>query len=219
MLLLAVALPPWPGAVLVLAAMAGALAFTRHRWRDLAAVLALPLGFLATGALALMVSVDPAGPGPLFAISGVGVATAGKVVLRSAAAVSALTFLIVTTPLADLTWLMRRAGLPVALVEVMQLTYRFVLLATDMAATGVNAQKARLGWQGATRSWRSAGMLGAALLPRLLDRARRLEAGLAARGPIGELRMLTPEWAFSARAVGAIAAAEAAVVGVALCLR
>jgi cobalt/nickel transport system permease protein len=215
---LAVTLPPVPGQATVLAAALAGLAVSGHRLRDLLKVLALPVGFLLSGTVALVVTVDPLGPGPLLGLSAAGAETAVATTLRAAAALACLTFLIVTTPLADLVWLMRRAGLPAALVEVMQLTYRFVLLTADMAAAGVTAQQARLGWQGVARSWRSAGMLGAALLPRVLDRAARLERGLAARGPLGSLTVLTPAWELSPAAIGAILVGEGLIAGVSLWL-
>jgi cobalt/nickel transport system permease protein len=56
---------------------------------------------------------------------------------------------------------------------------------------------------------RSLGLLLASLLPRALDRARRLETGLAARGWDGEMRVLSDTPALSWPVLGLIVAAEA----------
>ena len=55
---------------------------------------------------------------------------------------------------------------------------------------------------------RSLGLLLARLLPRALDRARRLETGLAARGWEGEMRVLSDQPALSWPALALIVAVE-----------
>jgi cobalt/nickel transport system permease protein len=52
---------------------------------------------------------------------------------------------------------------------------------------------------------RATGLLAAALLPRALDRAHRLETGLAARGFDGTLRTLAPVHAASPARLAGIA--------------
>ena len=73
------------------------------------------------------------------------------------------------------------------------LIYRFLFVLADTFAGMQAAQEARLGHVGWRRRIRSSGVLAANLLPRAMDRARRLETGLAARGwSGGALRVLTP---------------------------
>ena len=76
------------------------------------------------------------------------------------------------------------------------------------------AQAARLGHDGARRRLRSLGLLVGNLLPRALDRARRLEIGLAARGWDGEMRVLTTPAKISAAGVITVLAVEAATVAI-----
>ena len=157
--------PPWPGALLVLGTMtAAALGVARLPLREWFRVLSWPMGFLIDG-----------------------VQTAALTSLRALAAVSCLAFLALTTPMADMGWLLSRAGIPQPLIEVALLTYRFTMLLVEMASHGVTAQKARLGWHGPWRTARAAHLLAAALLPRAIERARRLETGLTARGFTGAL--------------------------------
>ena len=189
LLVLALVMPPWPGAALVLAATwAVALGPARLPPADWLRLNLLPLGFVLTGAVTLAVEIGPNGPG-LAADHGM---AALAVVLRAAAAAGALLLLAATTPTPDVVRGLRRLGLPADLVDVMLLTWRFVFLLLDAATAIRAAQEARLGWQGWRRSIRSLGLLIALLLPRAMDRARRLEVGLAARGFDGTLPMLSP---------------------------
>jgi cobalt/nickel transport system permease protein len=108
---------------------------------------------------------------------------------------------------------MRRLGLSPEIAEIMLLTWRFLFLLLDQAAVIRTAQEARLGWFGAGRQMRSLGLLIAQLLPRAMDRARRLEIGLAARGFDGCLPMLSLERPVSAARLSAILGGLALLAG------
>ena len=187
-LTLALVLPPWPGAVLVMVAVLG-FTFLGARvpvrlWLTTAA---LPLGFLTSGALMLLIKVGPAG----VAFAPEGLVQATQLVARAMAATFCLMFIAMTTPMADLFGGLRRLRVPPELVELALLTYRFVFLIADEAAAMTAAQRARLGHSSRRRWLRSTAMVIANLLPRALARARRMETGLAARGWQGEMRVLT----------------------------
>lgn len=187
MLVLAVALPPLPGGVVVAAVMLG-FTFIGARvplgiWLSTAAA---PLGFLLTGAATLLVSIGPDG----VQFSSAGLQDATLLALRSFSALACLLFLILTTPLTDTLVGLRRLGLPRDIVDIALLTHRFVFIIADVALGMSHAQEARLGRATRRRWLRSTGLLAANLLPRTLDRARRLETGLSARGWDGEMRVL-----------------------------
>ena len=82
------------------------------------------------------------------------------------------------------------------------------MVTVEIAERGRISQASRMGYTGFRRSLRSAGMLAAALLPRCLDRAARMEGGLAARAYAGDLRVLSPSMAPSHRFVVAALALE-----------
>lgn len=215
LLVLALALPPWPGAALVLAAAWGlALAGAGIPPGDWLRLNAVPLGFVLTGAVALLLEVDGNGV-RLAADHG---RRAAGVVLRAGAACSALLLLAATTPTPDLVRGLRRLGLSPEIAEIMLLTWRFVFLLLDQAAAIRTAQEARLGWFGPRRRMRSLGLLIAQLLPRALDRARRLETGLAARGFDGSLPMLSAPRPARTPALAAILGLQAILAGAALWL-
>lgn len=215
LLLLSLILPPWPGAVLIIAAVsAAALLGARIPLFAFLRVLALPLAFLLSGGavLALSLSLDPGGGGPAVRITSESLQNAAAVSLRALAATSATMLIVLTTPLPALIHLARRLRLPEPLIELAFLIYRFTGLTIALAAAGRRAQRNRLGDRDFKTSLRSTGVLAAGLLPRTLARAERLQAGLAARGYDGSLRTLAPDWRMSCLFVTATLVLAAGIV-------
>jgi cobalt/nickel transport system permease protein len=212
LLLVVLVMPPRTTAPLVLAvAMLATTAGAGVPLLTTLRVLAIPAGFLALGVPGLLVSLqtDPAlalvpAPG--------GGALALDVGLRALAAASCLVFLVLTTPLADLVHGLRQIGLPKPFIEVMLLTYRLIFVLVETAGQGLRAQTSRLGYAGFRPACRAMALLTAALLQTALARARRLEAGLAARGYDGDLAVLSetrpvsaPVLAAAVTVIGAVA--------------
>ena len=202
--LLAVALifPPWPtaAAVLVVASVAAVgLAGVPPRVWGLA--VAAPMGFVLTGAATLLVTVGADGVG----IAPNGLGEAAALTLRAAAATAAMLLLAITTPATDLVAGTARLRVPAEIVELALLIYRFLFVLSDTLATMQAAQEARLGHVGWRRRIRSSGLIAATLLPRALDRAQRMEAGLAARGwSGGALKVLGPRRPVSAKGLAGV---------------
>src|SRR6478752_6948869 len=166
---LAVSLPPWPGAALVLVAALAVLlgpagVTARHLWR----AYRVPLGFCVTGAATLLVQVG--GPRGLVALDPGGPVRAGELLPR-----------------------LVRAGVPAPVVDVALVTYRMSFLLLDAVRRIREAQAARLGHTTRAAAWRSLAGLGATAFVRAFDRAARLQSGLAGRGYDGTLRVLVPE--------------------------
>ncbi len=193
LLILTLILPPLTTAPLVLAGMA--LTTVRGAGvplRTLLSVLAAPAAFLLTGVPFLAVSVDFTHGFDLH-LSDDGLWLALTTTLRALAAMSCLAFLMLTTPLTDWIALLRRVGVPPAVVELILLIYRLIFVFFERALTSHRAQTARLGYSRLDRSVRSLGLLAGNLFQRALVQARRLEIGLLARGYNGELRVLVPK--------------------------
>lgn len=194
LLVLAVVLPPWPGALLTgVAAVTALLAGARVPWRTAARLLALPLGFVLVGALPLLVTV---GGDPWLAPAPGGLVRAGELVGRSLAAVSCLVLFAATTPLADA--LPRLRWVPPAVLEITVLVYRMLFLLLESLTTVREAQSLRMGFRTRASTLRSLTGQGGAVFVRAFERARRLEAGLASRGYDGALRVRVPDRPVSA---------------------
>ncbi|CAK0752841.1 cobalt/nickel transport system permease protein [uncultured Gammaproteobacteria bacterium] len=192
LLVVALVLPPAGSAApVMMAAFAATVIGAGVPVRAFLSVLAMPAGFLLAGLPALAVSIDTAAAFPLV-ITAEGLRQAVLVSARALAAMSCLALLILTTPVTDLVRLARSAGLPVAIADLAFLIHRLIFVFLERAEAGHHAQAARLGYVSFRASVRSLGMLGGGLLLRSLDRGRRLNYGLAARGYDGELRVLAP---------------------------
>ncbi|MEV5983319.1 cobalt ECF transporter T component CbiQ [Streptomyces sp. NPDC052114] len=202
---LAISLPPWPGAVLVLtAALAVLLGPAGVPPRKLWRAYRVPLGFCVTGALTLLVQVG--GPDGFVTLADGGPARAGGLLLRTSAASLGVLLFAFTTPMSDLLPRLVKAGVPAPVVDVALVTYRMSFLLLDSMSRIRQAQAARLGHTTRAATWRSLAGLGATAFVRAFDRASRLQAGLAGRGYDGTLRVLVPEARISRPFVAASAA-------------
>jgi cobalt/nickel transport system permease protein len=197
LLLLSITLPPLTTGPLVFLVMALAtVAGAGIPVTVFLGVIAIPGAFLLTGLPFLAVSLDFTS-GIWLSFSPAGIEAAFQVMMRSLAAFSCLAFLTLTTPIIDLVPLLRRFGVPQLIVELMLLVYRLIFVFAERAVTGQQAQTARQGYSSLGRGIHSLGLLVASLFQRSLERARRLEIGLAARGFEGRLRVLLPDRALS----------------------
>ncbi|WP_104526380.1 cobalt ECF transporter T component CbiQ [Blastococcus atacamensis] len=211
LVLCALVLPPWPGAVLVGAVAVGlALGPARVPAGTFLRAIRWPMAFLAVGALTAVVTLDGGIPGwaPDAA------ARAGELVGRALAGTSAVLLLATTTPMSDLLPELRRLRVPDAVVEIASVTYRMLFLLLAALGSVREAQTARMGWSTAGRSYRSAGMLAAAVLTRSWDRAHRMHEGLAGRGMETGLRVLPEARPSSPAFLASTAVLLAAVVAV-----
>jgi len=205
MLVLALVLPPGPGAPLIAVVMAAAtLLGARVAPRLWLSCAAAPMGFLAVGVISLVLRVDAQGIG----LAPAGFHAAATLAARSIAGVTCLLFLALTTPTTDLISGLRRIGVSAEITEVALLIYRFVFMLADAALAMDVAQAARLGHATARLRLRSLGLLVANLLPRAFDRARRLEIGLAARGWRGDMSVLSDRPAPTAKGLALVVLIE-----------
>ena len=190
LLVCALALPAWPGAVLVTAAaILLAVGPARVPAGTFLRAIRWPLAFIAVGAVTAVVTLDGSG----LAWAPDAAERAGQLAGRAVAGSAAVLLLATTTPMSDLLPLLRRLRVPDAVVEVASVTYRLLFVLLESLAAVREAQTARMGWSTARRSYRSAGMLAAAVLTRSWDRARRMQEGLAGRGMEAGLRVLPDE--------------------------
>jgi cobalt/nickel transport system permease protein len=208
MLVAAMALPPWPGGLVVLTMMLTAtLGVARVPVRTYFRLAAVPLTFLVAGVVPLLVSVEFGG---VWLIS-LSWATGGgelvlRVTLRSLAALSCLLFLSMTTPVPQVLRVLRNLRIPAVLTEVSLLVYRDVWVFVDTVRAIRAAQSARLGYRDLRTSYRSLGMLMATLFGQALQRARIMERGLQARNWQGEIRVLDEGAAATPLGFGVVAA-------------
>lgn len=191
-LIAALAAPTPPAAlgvalVMVLASLLGAGIRPRLYLR-----VALPAtGFLALSSLSLACSLAVDGEGrvvwQLAATAGPRIA---ELAARSLAALAALLFLVLSTPLAELIALLRRLRLPEILLDLMVLCYRMLFVFSAELQAMRTAQQARLGFVSPRRSLHTLGLLAGGLAAQVCERAHHLHQAAQARNGDGPLRFL-----------------------------
>ena len=180
-------------------------------------VAAPAFGFLLIGSVSLLVSPGfdaqgslmvhwlPEGSGPFF-----------KLVSRSAAALAALLFLVLTTPLIDLIALLRWLKMPEVLLELMIICYRMLFVFSEALHDTLTAQSARLGYATPRLALRSLGQLTAGLTLQIWSRAHDLHVAAQARNNDGPLRFLEPVFANTGRDLAIAAMGGAGLIFVAV---
>ncbi len=221
LLLLAMFLPPFPGALLVFAvSIMAATAGAGVPMRVVAGAMAAPCLFLAVGVLPMLFSVRYSpGIGLDIEFSRAGMEMASAAGLRSLGATSALIFLCVTTPVSSQLGVLRRLRVPDFLLDIMLLTYRLLFLFDAILGRMIIAQDERLGYRDLRTGFRSASLVIASLFIQTLARAQAMERGLAARGYDGNLHVLDISRRPKALRLAAILAAQGFVIVLSLAWR
>ncbi|MEB2282073.1 cobalt ECF transporter T component CbiQ [Lysinibacillus xylanilyticus] len=96
--------------------------------------------------------------------------------------ISCLYFLILTTSVQSICYVLRQWRLPTLFVELVELTYRFIFIFLDSMQKIHLAQQARLGYSSPIQWLRSVSMLIAALFVEMFQRSRELNNAMEARG-------------------------------------
>ncbi len=162
-------------------------------------LLVIPLVFLLIGAATIAVEISGQSYG-LFAFVHfegiyIGVSEAGliksmQIFLRALGAVSCLYYLTLNTPMIDIFASMKKLKMPLLVIEMMSLIYRFIFILIYTAETMIIAQSSRLGYTGVKSGYRSLSHLIASLFVRSYQQADRIYTSLEARGYDGEICVL-----------------------------
>jgi cobalt/nickel transport system permease protein len=145
-------------------------------------------------------------------VTDAGVAYVVRFTLRVGVGVALLSLIVMTTPFSAVIAAMRELRVPVALVWVIAVTYRYLFLFFDELQRLLLARNSRTTGASSFRGgWRDARRLAGTFLLRTLDRGERVGRGMRARGgarppsPYGRSRALDRyDYALSALAVVAV---------------
>lgn len=189
LLLCAMVLPPRTAAPLVLLAVVIAtLALARVRPRLFLLALLGPAVFIALGSVPIAVSLRG---GPHLEPGGLDLAV--NTSLRAISASAATIGLAVTTSMADLLDLARRAGVPAPLCHVADLTYRLVGILIESARAAREAVGLRLGLQDRRGAIAAIGSQTALIFVRATERARAISEAMSLRAEPGMTAVLTAD--------------------------
>jgi len=213
LLLVTFFVPPYPWCVAIallvtLAATAGA----RIPARSWLGILSVPVSFAILTTLGILVQLNSVGGHLSVGLDWNGLPFAGGLLLRSIAAMSCLAFIGWTTPLMEITPVFQRLGIPAVLIDLALMIYRFLFVTATTLGEMKRAQSWRLGRADYRSRMRAISMLASGLFLRCVQRARRLEDGIEARGYQGRLWVLAPRQAPSPGVIAGILALQAGVL-------
>jgi cobalt/nickel transport system permease protein len=145
LLVCAVVLPAWPGA-LVVGTVAAVILFgpAGLSLGQAAHALRVPLGFVTLGSVPLLFAV---GGSAGVRIDPAGLPLAAQLAGRATAALLCLLLFAATTPLADVLPRLAHLGVPPAVTEIAALMYRMLFLLLDTIRAVREAQASRLGFR------------------------------------------------------------------------
>lgn len=157
-------------------------------------LLLLPGFFLLSSLVSILISIAPSTstlPTHIwsFSINGwtifvgrASIETAQQLFFIVLGSISCLYFLILTTSVQSICYVLRLWRLPTLFVELVELTYRFIFIFLDSMQKIHLAQQARLGYRSPMQWLRSISMLIAALFAEMFQRSRELNNAMQARG-------------------------------------
>lgn len=159
-----------------------------------AKLLLLPGFFLLSSLVSILISVSPSSsvlPNHIWAyqlntwaifIGTSSMATAQELFFIVLGSISCLYFLILTTSVQSICYVLRMWRLPVLFVELVELTYRFIFIFLESMQKIHLAQQARLGYHSPMQWLHSVSMLITALFAEMFQRSRELNNAMQARG-------------------------------------
>jgi cobalamin biosynthesis protein CbiM/cobalt ECF transporter T component CbiQ len=211
-LVVAMLVPPSWCLLIALIVSVAAIAGAQIPPRSWVAVLSIPVSFAVLTAMGILLQFGGTPSHFGVSIDGNGFPTALGLLVRSFAAICCLAFIGWTTPLMELIPIGARAGVPIVLVDLALMIYRFLFVMTTTLTEMLRAQSWRLGRADYRSRMRAASLLAGSLFIRCIHRVRRLEEGIEARGYDGHLWVLAPEHAASPLVIGGTLALQAAVL-------
>ena len=182
---------PGIGIVVFLVFSVMIVGLARVELKDYLRMLSWPSAFLAVGIFAIVISYEPNVPslinaeifGATWGITRQGLSQAGQLSARVLAMVSAMYFVCVTTPVVEITALLRMLRMPAAISDIMFIMYQALYLLSGTVEQTARSQTLRLGYSNWKRSLSSVGYLLGYAWADALKTARENTTAMLVRGP------------------------------------
>lgn len=158
----------------------------------------LPVSFLLLGLLPIVFKIEIKSLTQFtLGLTDRGLESAVILTLRALGSVSCLYFLILTTPLHEIVYVLEKIRVPGLLREMMVLMYRFIFIFIATANQIYVAQKLRGGYNKLKSSFYSLAQLVILLLFKVNYRGQMTYLALMSRGYDGELKVVKPSYRYS----------------------
>lgn len=194
-------------------------------WRFYLQLLSVPLSFLvvSVATIALTVSREPHQLLYGFNVWGLyaGVTSrdlgiASNLFFKSLGAVSCLYFLSLTTTMVEIMSVLKKIKVPVFIIELMGLVYRFIFVLMETAGQIHISQSSRWGYASFKASYRSLGQLVSNLFIKSYHRSQMLFTALLARCYTSELNVIELSYTVSLKNVILITLVELVLITLSL---
>jgi len=174
---------------------------------DYIKLLSVPLVFILAGVLTIVVEVNPVDgvyilsgefAGVVFAVSKDSVFSGGILCLRSFTSVSCFYFFILTTPVADVEYILKKMKLPALFIEIFMMTYRFIFVTAEMAGMIVISQRSRSGYNSLRNSVNSIGLLASSVFVKSYFFSKTSYNAMLSRGCDSGINVIDNSYRYSA---------------------
>ncbi|RID87447.1 cobalt ECF transporter T component CbiQ [Peribacillus asahii] len=123
---------------------------------------------------------------------------ATKLILVVLSSISCLYFLTLTTPVNAILQVLRKLKVPQLLIEIIEITYRFIFVFLETALHIYQAQNSRLGYMTMKKWLHSLGLLISSLFINVFKRAKELTIAMDSRGYTEDIMYIDDNYQYSA---------------------
>ncbi len=188
-------------------------------------ILLIPLSFVLFSAVAILF-LQGAGTLFSFRIAGISFGASREsanlallLLSRTLGGMSALFFIALTTPMIEVFSILKSIGIPLILIELSMLIYRYIFVLLDQAMTISNAQATRLGNSSLKNSLKSFSMLASVLFLRAWEQGERMIIAMDSRCYDGRLEIMEQNIPITPKGISMAACYVAAVITIAFLTR
>lgn len=174
---------------------------------DYVKLLSIPFIFILSGVLTIIVEINSQSgnyiwqgrfTGLVFSVSAESAVSGGILFLRSFTSVSCLYFLILTTPITDVEYILKKMKLPALFREMFMMIYRFIFVTAEMAGMIVVSQRSRSGYNSIKNSINSIGLLASSVFVKSYFFSKASYKAMISRGCDGGINVLERAYKYSA---------------------
>lgn len=173
------------------------IVFAKTGFLNYLKLLCIPALFIFLSAVTLVMEIDPAAEGAL-SINPRGLVYGGTLCLKAFSSVSCMYFFILTTPVADVEFILKKMSFPLLFREIFMMVYRFIFIIVDKAEMIAVSQLSRGGYSSLGNRVKSAGMLASSVFVKSYFFSRASYSAMLSRGYDGEFNVIDSEYRYSA---------------------
>ncbi|SET24185.1 cobalt/nickel transport system permease protein [Natronincola peptidivorans] len=173
----------------------------------------LPCAFVLLGMVAIIFSLEVEG-GLRLTLAENAFQQGFLLITRSFASISCLYFLVLTTPITEIIYVLEKLRVPILIREMMFFIYRFIFIFIKIAADIHTSQRIRGGYANIKNSYYALSQLISVLFLKAQHHGELTYTALVSRGYTGEIRTVAPPYKKCKKNWIKIAIAEGFLIGI-----